>query len=48
MDIDAIVNKTVLGTAKIARRIRPAKLCMESSIETVEAAVGPMGERVWS
>lgn len=48
MNIDAIVDKTVLGTAKVARRIRPAKLCMKSSVETVEAAVGPMRERVWS
>lgn len=48
MNVSAVLNKTVLGTAEIGRRVRPTKLCMRSSIETVEAAIGPMGERIWS
>lgn len=42
-----IVNKAVLGTAEVGRRVRPAELCIQTSIETVEAAVGPLGERIW-
>lgn len=38
---------TELGTAKVLRRMRPAQLRIKTSVQRVEAAVGPMGERMW-
>lgn len=43
----SIVSRPVSGTAQVGRQVRPAELCMRSSVERAEAAVGPMGERVW-
>lgn len=43
----SIMNKPTLGTAEVGRRVRPAELCMRTSVERVEAAIGSMGERIW-
>lgn len=46
LDLD-LANKAVLETARVGRVTRPAKLCMETSIERVESANHSLGGNFW-
>lgn len=47
LDQCSTAARAEMRTAKMAWRMRPAKLCMRSSSQRVKASIGPLNERVW-
>lgn len=42
-----LANGAEVGTARVVKRMRPAKLCTTTSSKTIETTVGQLGEGVW-